>query len=191
MDVTARSPGIMLFDTPVGRCGIAWSAEALLAVQLPGAHDASTIAALSKHLTRPTGVADARSSAPRHARDATERIVSLLEGAPDDLASIVLDMSGLAPFECAVYDVTRRTLPGTTTTYGEIARAIGQPGAARAVGRALGRNPFPIVVPCHRVLTSTGGTGGFSAPGGARTKLRMLAIEGAPVRALREPTLFD
>jgi methylated-DNA-[protein]-cysteine S-methyltransferase len=129
--------------------------------------------------------------APAHARQAIERIVALLEGTPDDLRSVALDLSGVADFDRAVYDATRRVAPGSTSTYGQIAREIGQPGAARAVGRSLGHNPFPIVVPCHRVLTADGGTGGFSAPGGTRTKLWMLAIEGAPVRALREPPLFD
>jgi methylated-DNA-[protein]-cysteine S-methyltransferase len=182
--------GLTLFDTAVGRCGTAWSPDALVAVQLPGVDDRATSAALVRHLPRLAPVVDV-ADAPTHAREAIERMVALLDGAVDDLRSIVLDLAPLAPFERAVYDATRRIDPGTTSTYGTIARDIGQPGAARAVGRALGHNPFPIVVPCHRVLTSTGGTGGFSAPGGTRTKLQILAIEGAPVRALLEPPLFD
>jgi methylated-DNA-[protein]-cysteine S-methyltransferase len=191
VDDTARARvGLTLFDTAVGRCGTAWSSDALLAVQLPGVDDAATSAALVRHVTRLAPVVEV-ADAPAHARDAIDRMVALLDGEADDLRTVALDLDAVAPFERAVYDATRLVPPGTTTTYGEIAREIGQPGAARAVGRALGHNPFPIVVPCHRVLTASGGTGGFSAPGGTRTKLRMLAIEGAPVRALREPPLFD
>ena len=75
--------------------------------------------------------------------------------------------------------IARAIPPGSTLTYGEIARRLGDPGAAQAVGQAMGHNPWPIVVPCHRVLGAGGKVGGFSAPGGAKTKLRMLEIEGA------------
>ena len=73
-------------------------------------------------------------------------------------------------------------------TYGEIARAVGDPGAARAVGAALGANPFPVIVPCHRVLAADGALHGFSAPGGITTKRRMLELEGAP--GFAQTTLF-
>ena len=86
-------------------------------------------------------------------------------------------MEGVAGFHRRVYDAARAIPPGKTLAYGEIAERIGAPGAARAVGQALGRNPFPIVVPCHRVLAAGGKIGGFSAHGGTATKRRMLAIE--------------
>ena len=107
------------------------------------------------------------------------RIVALFEGARDDLRDLPLDTRSVPPFHLEVYEATRRIAPGETCTYGEIAKAIGSPGAARAVGGALGKNPFPIVVPCHRVLAAGGKSGGFSAPGGVDTKWRMLALEGA------------
>ena len=119
------------------------------------------------------------STPPAFIARAIDDIVALLHGEARDLADIPLDFDESVPeFYRRVYDVTRTIKPGTTLSYGEIASRIGAPDAARAVGQALGRNPIPIIVPCHRVLAANGGTGGFSAPGGAATKLRLLAIEG-------------
>jgi methylated-DNA-[protein]-cysteine S-methyltransferase len=111
---------------------------------------------------------------------AIARIVALLGGEAADLDSIAIDMSAVADFDQRVYEVTRRVPRGQTTSYGEVAARLGDSGAARAVGQALGRNPFPLIVPCHRVLAAKGRPGGFSAHGGVLTKLRLLAIEGAP-----------
>ena len=120
------------------------------------------------------------SAPPPFVAQAIDGIVALLEGQSRDLTDVPLDFAGSVPeFHRRVYDVTRTIKPGTTLSYGEIAERIGEPDAARAVGQALGRNPTPIIVPCHRVLAADGRTGGFSAPGGTATKLRMLAIEGA------------
>ncbi len=113
----------------------------------------------------------------------------LLDGAVTDLSSIELDMDRIPPFHRRVYQVARTISPGETMTYGEIAAQLGSAGSARAVGQALARNPFAIVVPCHRVLAAGGKVGGFSANGGATTKLRLLAIERA--RAGDAPMLFD
>jgi len=107
-----------------------------------------------------------------------------MRGEACDLASVVLDMSGVPPFHRRVYEMARTIAPGCTMSYGELASRLGVPGSARAVGQALGRNPFPIVVPCHRVLASSGKPGGFSASGGVGTKLRMLALEGAHAGAV-------
>ena len=98
-------------------------------------------------------------------------------------------MNGVPEFHQRVYAIAREIQPGRTLSYGEIAARLGDPSLARAVGQALGQNPFPIVVPCHRVLAANGKTGGFSAPGGVSTKLRMLEIERARASAI--PTLFD
>jgi methylated-DNA-[protein]-cysteine S-methyltransferase len=115
---------------------------------------------------------------PRDVQRAIDAIVALLRGEPIDLSFVTLDMETLPAFHRRVYDVARTIPPGTTRSYGDIASRLGEPHAARAVGQALGRNPFPIIVPCHRVLAANGRTGGFSAPGGTATKLRLLAIEG-------------
>ncbi len=110
---------------------------------------------------------------------AIARVQALLQGARDDLCDLPLELAGVPPFHQKVYEVTRAIPPGEVLTYGEVARRIGEPGAARAVGYALGKNPFAPVVPCHRVLAAGGRSGGFSAEGGAMTKLRMLEIERA------------
>src|SRR6266478_4184638 len=116
-------------------------------------------------------------------------IVSLLGGQASDLSAAALDMDGLPEFDRRVYEVARRIAPGATLSYGEIAARLGERGLARDVGQALGRNPFPIIVPCHRVLAAGGKAGGFSANGGVTTKLRLLTIERA--RTSDAPTLFD
>jgi methylated-DNA-[protein]-cysteine S-methyltransferase len=112
-------------------------------------------------------------------------IDALLGGKPAELGGIELDMQGLPPFHCRVYDAARNIPPGTTLSYGQLAIELNAKGAARAVGQALGRNPFPIIVPCHRVFAAGGKVGGFSASGGITTKLRLLALE-AP-RAVDSP----
>jgi len=106
-------------------------------------------------------------------------MTALLRGERVSLDDVALDMEGVQPFHRRVFELARTIPAGRTSTYGELATRLGDPGSARAVGEALGRNPFPIVVPCHRVLAATGKLGGFSAHGGATTKRRMLIIEGA------------
>jgi len=126
---------------------------------------------------------------PELIRDSLARIVRLLAGEAVDLSAIPLDLSAASGLERKVYSAALRIPHGEVRTYGEIAREIGAPGAAQAVGVALGRNPVPIVVPCHRVLASGGKSGGFSAPGGVSTKFRMLEIERA--RRAGDGGLFD
>ncbi len=116
---------------------------------------------------------------PESAQKAVAAIQALLQGAPDDLANIELDMSRVSEFHQRIYAIARRIPPGQTRTYGEIAAELGDKGLSRAVGQAMGHNPFAPVVPCHRVLAAGNKPGGFSAGGGALTKLRMLDIEGA------------
>jgi O-6-methylguanine DNA methyltransferase len=175
--------GFTLFDTAIGRCGLAWGERGIVGVQLPEASDAATRARLRRHLPQ------AREAAPPpEVQRAVDAIVALLRGEPRDLSGIALDMDRVPPFHRRVYAVARGIGPGATLAYGEIATRLGEPGSARAVGQALGRNPFPIIVPCHRVLAAGGKIGGFSANGGAATKRRLLAIEGVRLDA---PTLFD
>lgn len=168
-----------LFDTAIGRCGVAWGANGITAVQLPEKDDAATV--------RRLGGGD-ESPPPPHVRAAIERMTALLAGDPDDLADIALDPTGVPEFHQQVYRIARAIPSGSTLTYGEVARELGMPGSAQAVGQALGRNPYPIIVPCHRVLGAGGKIGGFSAGGGSATKLRMLTIEGAAPNG--QPSLF-
>ena len=164
-----------LFETAIGPCAIAWSDRGVTSVWLPERTDTQTRARVSRRFPRAL-----ESTPPPFVAHAVENIVALLEGAARDLTDIPLDFDHSVPeFHRRVYDVTRTIKPGTTLSYGEIAARLGEPDAARAVGQALGRNPIPIIVPCHRVLAADGGTGGFSAPGGTATKLQLLAIEGA------------
>ena len=180
----AQVLGCCLFDTAIGRCGIAWTAGALAAVQLPEATDAGTRRRLCIGFP---GLPVAEP--PAFVREAIRRIQGLLAGQRDDLCDLPLDLSQVPPFHQRGYEVTRAIAPGEVLTYGEVARRIGEPGAARAVGQALGKNPFAPVIPCHRVLAAGGRSGGFSAEGGANTKLRMLEIEGAHLDG--ERGLFD
>ena len=166
--------GIALFQTALGGCGIAWSDSGIVSVQLPEASEDATRARL--HRRRP----QARESAPlAHVERAIDGITALMRGEPVDLSTIALDMEGVPPFHRRVFEIARTIPLGRTCTYGDIAARLGEPGSARAVGEALGRNPFPIIVPCHRVLTARGTLGGFSAHGGVATKRRMLMIERA------------
>jgi len=182
--------GSILFPTSLGSCAIAWSPVGVTAVALPGVDDAATVS----HVDRLHGhdaMRERPAVVPSAITVAVERIVALLTGVADDLRSVTLDLRGIGVFERRVYDQARLIGPGDTCTYGALASAIGQPGAARAVGGALGRNPFPIIVPCHRVVAAGGGVGGFSGAGGVATKLKMLAIEDANVPILRAPRLFS
>ena len=169
-----RPRGFALFETAIGTCGIAWSDGGIVSVQLPERDGAATRARL---LVRSDGARE--TLPPPGVQRAIDAIVSLLGGESSDLSFIALDMEGVPDFHRRVYEVARTIPPGATQPYGEIAARLGDPGSARAVGQALGRNPFPIVVPCHRVLAAGGRTGGFSARGGTKTKLTLLAIEGA------------
>ncbi|MCC7462520.1 MAG: methylated-DNA--[protein]-cysteine S-methyltransferase [Gammaproteobacteria bacterium] len=162
-----------LFDTAIGRCGIVWNERGISGVQLPEANAAVTRARLRR---RHPAAVEAPLSAL--ARRAVAGITALLDGAPVDLSDLPLELEQVPEFQQRVFAVARTIPAGATLTYGQIAARLGEPGAARAVGRALGANPWPIIVPCHRVLAAGGRPGGFSAPGGVATKLRLLATEG-------------
>lgn len=168
-----------VFDTAVGPCAVAWHDTALVGVELPSGTEASTRAACERRWSSAVEIEPGASDLPAMVRDAISRIGVLVAGTPADFSGVPLDFSEVPSFHQRVYDVTRAIPPGRTQTYGEIAAQVGDAGAARAVGQALGRNPFPLIIPCHRVLAAGGGAGGFSGAGGVATKRRLLAIEGA------------
>jgi methylated-DNA-[protein]-cysteine S-methyltransferase len=173
---------VALFDTAIGGCAVGWSDQGIAYVGLPEESPARTRARALRHR------ADTTESAPPHdVQAAIDQMCALLRGEPADLSLVVLDPQGVADFHRRVYEVTRTIPAGATMTYGEISLRLDAPGSAQAVGQALGANPYPIVVPCHRVLAANGSLGGFSAAGGVETKRRMLLIEGAAAVA---PTLF-
>jgi methylated-DNA-[protein]-cysteine S-methyltransferase len=178
------SAGYELFDTAIGRCAIAWGSEGIVGLTLPERDDA----AMRARMQRQYPEAHQGASPPEMAA-VIAKIQSLLAGQGGDLSAVALDMSRVPDFDRRVYVETRAIPPGETLTYGEIATRLGDPGLSRAVGQALGRNPFAIIVPCHRVLAAGGKSGGFSAAGGVETKRRMLEIEGA--RALHPMLPWD
>ncbi|MGE3147148.1 MAG: methylated-DNA--[protein]-cysteine S-methyltransferase, partial [Pseudorhodoplanes sp.] len=171
-----------LFDTPIGCCAIVWSGRGIAGVQLPEANRQATEARVRKRFP------DARESAPRaDVQIAIAGMVALLAGEARDFRGVALDTEGIPDFNRKVYAMARGIPPGETRTYGEIAERLGGRHLARADGQALGENPIPLIVPCHRVLAAGGKSGGFSAGGGVVTKLRLLTIEGAQPGG---PTLF-
>lgn len=176
--------GYTLFDTAVGRCGIAWSERGISALALPDGDEAATRARLKRR------AAGAQESPPTvEVQRVIVAIQSLLEGKRTDLSNVAVDLDGMPDFNLQVYEIARKIPAGETLTYGDIAKRLGDVQLSRAVGQAMGQNPVPIVVPCHRVVAAGGKTGGFSAPGGSRTKLKILAIEQAKVG--NAPDLFD
>lgn len=179
-----RTAAYAIFETAIGDCGVAWGDRGIRRVWLPE-QDAD---ALRRRISR-TAPGASESAPPPEVVSAIDGIRRLLSGIPTDLSGVALDLADVPVFHRSVYAVAREIPPGRTLSYGEIAKRLGDPTQARAVGQALGENPFPLVVPCHRVLAANGKTGGFSAPGGVSTKLRLLEIEGARAPAI--PTLFD
>lgn len=179
------APSFALFSTRIGSCGIAWGRHGLVGLQLPTENARATRARMRQRFP-----AASEATPPVAVAETIAAIGRLLCGHPVALSDVRLDLNGVPEFHRRVYEAARAIAPGTTVTYGELAARVGAPGAARAVGQALGRNPFPIVVPCHRVLAAGGKTGGFTATGGVATKVRLLVLEGRPGPAARETGLF-
>ena len=172
------------FETPIGVCSLVWKAETIVGLRLPEENAATTRARIKRRWP------DAEEQAPDAAIQAViDRVLRLLAGEPVGLLDVPLDFGDAPDFHKRIYEVARTIPPGQTMTYGDIAKRLGGVELSRDVGQALGRNPCPIVVPCHRVLAAGNKPGGFSANGGVVTKLKMLAIEGAVVN--HTPSLFD
>lgn len=168
--------GYALFDTALGCCGIAWGEDGLIGLQLPERDLAATRTRLRRRFPDAAAV-----NPPPAVRQVIDGVTALLRGAPAAFGEVRLDLAGIDAFDRDVYAAARTIERGHTLTYGAVAARLGMPRAAREVGQALGRNPFPLVVPCHRVVATGGELGGFSASGGAATKRRLLEIEGAPL----------
>lgn len=168
-----------LFETMLGWIGIAWSDEGVVAVQTPDRDRETT----QRRLLRRAGAAAALETddLPATIADARDRLSRYAAGQAVDFTDIPLDLSGVDAFNFDIYRVARDLGFGQTVTYGELARLAGHAGLARETGKALGENPIPIIVPCHRIVAAGGKLGGFSAPGGARTKEKLLALEGVNV----------
>lgn len=159
-----------IVDTALGQFAIGWTGAGICRALLPG----QPAERMHERLARAGGTEDAAGQP-----ELATRIAAYAEGGRDDFADLTLDLSGVPALNRRIYDHIRGLGWGETTTYGAIARWLGDVALSRAVGAAMGANPIPLIVPCHRVLAADGRTGGFSAPGGVEAKLRMLALERA------------
>jgi methylated-DNA-[protein]-cysteine S-methyltransferase len=175
--------GFALFETAIGCCGIVWSERGIAGVQLPEKSGQATRNRVHRRYP-----AARETVPPAYVQRVIDGVCGLLRGERTELKDIDLDDASVPEFNRRVYEVARGIRPGATLSYGEIAERLGDRTLARDVAEALSQNPYPIIVPCHRVLAAGGKMGGFSAPGGVRTKLRLLSIEGAQYG---EPMLFD
>ncbi|MBV2142334.1 methylated-DNA--[protein]-cysteine S-methyltransferase [Falsochrobactrum sp. TDYN1] len=178
-----ESRGLILFDTPIGSCGIAWQEGRITGVEIGDADEKETGYRLRQRF--PEGKI---STPPVFVIEAVAKIQALLAGGNPDFGTTPLALQPLPDLNRQVYEIILELKAGETTTYGAIARRLGDVHLSQAVGHALGKNPFPIIVPCHRVLGTNGKVGGFSAAGGVETKLRLLNIERA--RTTPEADLF-
>lgn len=168
-----------LFDTMLGYCGIVWKtpgpvgAFPIAAFQLPEATPLLTEARVERRWE-----AKRAQSVPLPIQNIIRRVKLHLSGESQDFGDIELDLDGVGKFAKAIYQAARAVPAGQTTTYGQLAEAVGCAGAARTVGQAMSRNPVPLIIPCHRVIAAGGRRGGFSAHGGLMTKAKMLETEG-------------
>ncbi|MFS2325867.1 methylated-DNA--[protein]-cysteine S-methyltransferase [Brucella sp. H1_1004] len=177
------STGINIFETPIGPCGIAWDTDKIIGVEIGDLDESETRYRLRSRFSD----AD-EATPPAYVSAAIDKVRALLEGGNPDFSQTPLALDPLPELNRKVYEILLALKAGETITYGAIARRLGDVSLSQAVGYALGKNPFPIIVPCHRVLGSNGKVGGFSAAGGTATKLRLLNIERA--RTSAEPDLF-
>ena len=172
-----------LFETAIGWAGIAWGDNGLVGAHLP---EPDPEIVRKSFLRRNPGATEAQP--PASFDPIIEGVRALMRGEKVDLSSAPLDIARVPEFNAKVYEITRRIPPGETLTYGQIAVQLGDKLLSQQVGAALGKNPWPIIVPCHRVTAANGKPGGFTARGGVDTKMRLLAIEGA--KAAAQPDLF-
>ena len=163
-----------VFDTALGQLGIAWRNDRICALQLPLEKGQGTTQAICAAMRAPPP----EQTIPRVIKKTVERIQRHLDGHSDPMRDVLIDVNAKPPFTRRVLEWARTIEPGQTCTYGELATRCGSPGASRAVGQIMARNPIPILIPCHRIVGAGGKLTGFSAAGGVSTKLRMLTIEG-------------
>ena len=179
-----------LFETAIGPCGVAWNDAGLTWLQLPEQDRKATHERLVAKSSADGKLASEQATPP-WVKDAIARVREHLAGKPQELGRIPLDVSGVSDFTAKAFRAAQAIPAGRTATYGELAAALGSPGASRAIGRAMATNPWPVIVPCHRVVAAGGGAGGFSAYGGLLTKERILKLEGGTLASTKQVSLFD
>jgi len=165
-----------IFDTKLGACGIAWNERGVTAFQLPEATRQQTESRIARNAS-----ATRAKSVPKKIAGIIKRAQKHLAGDAQDFRDVAVDLDNRAEFSKRVYAVCHAIPSGRTMSYGEIAKLVKRPGASRAVGQAMGKNPIPLIIPCHRVLASGNRPGGFSAYGGFATKEKLLALEGVTI----------
>lgn len=176
--------GYAIFDTAIGRCGIVWSSTGVVAVQLPEAREIDTRRRI--FAVHP----EAREQRPsKNAELAIEGIVGLLQGSDPDFSDVSLEAGGVPAFNRRVYEYACTIPRGDTRTYHEVAKALGASGAAHSVAQAIAKNPYMLIVPCHRVLEAGNYTDRLSPYAGVISKRRLLALEGA--HPIASKTLFE
>ncbi|MGL4323996.1 MAG: methylated-DNA--[protein]-cysteine S-methyltransferase [Beijerinckiaceae bacterium] len=169
-----ENPSIHLYETALGWCGVIWRDEKIIGAQLPLADRDATLRRIMQRF--PDAVEQAP---PAWITDIAAGVVALLDGERRDFSAAPLALDDVPAFNCAVYDIVKDIPPGETLTYGAIAKMIGCIEDSRRVGQAMGDNPFPPLIPCHRVVAANGKIGGFSAFGGIETKMKLLSVEQA------------
>lgn len=176
-----KNCGWLTFETPLGWWGLAWNERGLTRLCLPERSSASVKRRLLRVSESGGPQAVTRDAAPGWVRQLVEAIEAYAAGEQVEFDDFPIDLAGVEPFRQAIYDAARSLTFGQTVTYGELAKIAGHPGMARETGEALGKNPVPLVVPCHRIVAAGGKIGGFSAPGGSATKQKLLELEGVRV----------
>lgn len=181
-----------MLETPLGVCGVAWTDNGICRFQLPEATIETSRARLTGGRLGADRIA-VEANPPAYVVDAIAMVRAAMAGTRTDLSGIPVDLNGVPDFNQRIYALLRQIGWGETTTYGELAQRVGQKDAAQAVGQAMGRNPVPVIIPCHRVLAANRKPGGFSAPGGLTTKQRLLELEGVGLGSSTPllPGLFD
>lgn len=181
-----------LFDTAIGICGIGWNEHSIVRFQLPDTDDRDIESKLKRRAPSAQDAHKAGTDLPAFVQDAIAELRRYFAGEAHDFSRIPVDVSHTDDLRRKIYDELRTIECGKTVTYGELARRIGASGpeAPRVVGQAMGRNPVPVIIPCHRVLAAGNKIGGFSAPGGTATKERLLALEGVQIGEPVLPGLF-
>lgn len=173
-----------IFDTALGHCGIVWTSRGIAGVNLPEGSEEKTRARVKKRF--PEAI---ETSPSVEIQKIIDEVIALVAGEKIDFSYVTLDHAPLPEFSKRVYEIVRTIPIGQTLTYGDVAKKLGDVSLSREVGQAMGRNPTPIIMPCHRVVAASGKTGGFSAPGGVDTKMKLLSIEHR--HGDHAPTLFD
>jgi methylated-DNA-[protein]-cysteine S-methyltransferase len=173
-----------IFDTGIGRCGIVWSEAGVAAVQLPEAREIDTRRRLFRLYPEAREIRP-----PTMVQIAMEGIDALLRGRQVDLSDVTLDVRSVTAFNQRVYELTRSIPRGETRTYNEVASQLRRTGAAHSVAEAISKNPFMVIVPCHRVLEAGHYADKSSPFGGTISKRHLLSLEGT--HPIASKTLFD